>query len=67
VLHGVGVTTINTSADAARALEPLVRTFPTDAIVGRIEPIKGYGDSASVAIAVRAQDLASMDGSSCGI
>ncbi len=28
VLHGAGVTTINTAADAARALEPLVRTFP---------------------------------------
>lgn len=28
VLHGGGVTTINTAADAARALEPLVRTFP---------------------------------------
>ena len=27
-LHGGGVTTINTAADAARALEPLVRTFP---------------------------------------
>ena len=28
VLHGGGVTTINTAADAARALEPLVKTFP---------------------------------------
>jgi NRAMP (natural resistance-associated macrophage protein)-like metal ion transporter len=28
VLHGAGVTTINTAADAARALEPLVKTFP---------------------------------------
>jgi Mn2+/Fe2+ NRAMP family transporter len=28
VLHGGGVTTINTAADAARALDPLVRTFP---------------------------------------
>ena len=28
MLHGAGVTTINTAADAARALEPLVRTFP---------------------------------------
>ena len=28
VLHGAGVTGINTAADAARALEPLVRTFP---------------------------------------
>jgi len=28
VLHAAHVTTINTAADAARALEPLVRTFP---------------------------------------
>ena len=28
VLHGAGVTNINTAADAARALEPLVKTFP---------------------------------------
>ena len=28
VLHGGGVTTIHTAADAARALEPLVKTFP---------------------------------------
>jgi len=28
VLHGAGVTTINTAADAARALEPLVKSFP---------------------------------------
>jgi NRAMP (natural resistance-associated macrophage protein)-like metal ion transporter len=28
VLHSAHVTTINTAADAARALEPLVRTFP---------------------------------------
>src|SRR5208282_4503104 len=28
VLHGAGVTSINTAADAARALEPLVKTFP---------------------------------------
>lgn len=28
VLHGNGVTDIGTAADAARALEPLVRTFP---------------------------------------
>ncbi|HLZ56446.1 MAG TPA: divalent metal cation transporter [Ktedonosporobacter sp.] len=28
VLHGNGVTTIQTAADAARALEPLVHTFP---------------------------------------
>ena len=28
VLHTAHVTTINTAADAARALEPLVRTFP---------------------------------------
>jgi Mn2+/Fe2+ NRAMP family transporter len=28
VLHGGGVTTINTAADAARALQPLVHTFP---------------------------------------
>jgi Mn2+/Fe2+ NRAMP family transporter len=28
VLHGAGVTTINTAADAASALEPLVHTFP---------------------------------------
>ena len=28
VLHGGGVTTINTAADAAQALEPLVKTFP---------------------------------------
>jgi len=28
VLHGAGVTDINTAADAARALEPLVKTFP---------------------------------------
>jgi Mn2+/Fe2+ NRAMP family transporter len=28
VLHGAGVTNINTAADAARALQPLVKTFP---------------------------------------
>ena len=28
VLHGAGVTNISTAADAARALEPLVKTFP---------------------------------------
>ena len=28
VLHTAHITTINTAADAARALEPLVRTFP---------------------------------------
>src|SRR5579862_4801045 len=28
VLHGGGVTNVSTAADAARALEPLVRTFP---------------------------------------
>ena len=28
MLHGAGVTNINTAADAARALEPLVKTFP---------------------------------------
>ena len=28
VLHGGGVTTINTAADAAQALQPLVHTFP---------------------------------------
>jgi NRAMP (natural resistance-associated macrophage protein)-like metal ion transporter len=28
VLHGSGVTNINTAADAAKALEPLVKTFP---------------------------------------
>ena len=28
VLHNAGVTNINTAADAARALEPLVKTFP---------------------------------------
>lgn len=28
VLHGYGVTNIRTAADAAKALEPLVRTFP---------------------------------------
>jgi len=27
-LHGAGVTNINTAADAARALQPLVKTFP---------------------------------------
>jgi NRAMP (natural resistance-associated macrophage protein)-like metal ion transporter len=28
VLHGSGVTTVNSAADAARALRPLVKTFP---------------------------------------
>jgi NRAMP (natural resistance-associated macrophage protein)-like metal ion transporter len=28
VLHGGGITNINTAADAAKALEPLVKTFP---------------------------------------
>ena len=35
VLHTAHVTTINTAADAARALEPLVRTFPHS---GQIAP-----------------------------
>ncbi len=35
VLHTAHVTTINTAADAARDLEPLVRTFPIRAISPR--------------------------------
>ena len=35
VLHGAGVTTINTAADAARALEPLVRTFPHSGVIAQ--------------------------------
>ncbi len=42
VLHTAHVTTINTAADAARALEPLVRTFPhsgeVDVTLYRIYP-----------------------------
>lgn len=35
VLFGQGITTINTAADAARALEPLVRSFPDAGQVAR--------------------------------
>jgi Mn2+/Fe2+ NRAMP family transporter len=35
VLHTAHVTTINTAADAARALEPLVRTFPHSGEIAR--------------------------------
>ena len=35
VLHGAGVTTINTAADAARALKPLVKTFPHAGQIGQ--------------------------------
>ncbi len=36
VLHKDGITTINTSADAARALEPLVQTFPHAGYIAKI-------------------------------
>ena len=35
VLHGNGVTTIATAADAARALEPLVHTFPNSGYIAQ--------------------------------
>ncbi len=35
VLHAAHITTINTAADAARALEPLVRTFPHSGQIAR--------------------------------
>jgi NRAMP (natural resistance-associated macrophage protein)-like metal ion transporter len=36
VLHSHGITTINTSADAAKALEPLVRSFPNAGYVSKL-------------------------------
>jgi len=36
VLHAHGITTIKTSADAARALEPLVRTFPNAGYLAKL-------------------------------
>jgi Mn2+/Fe2+ NRAMP family transporter len=36
VLHGNGVTTINTAADAARALQPLVHTFPHSGYIAQV-------------------------------
>ncbi len=35
VLHGGGVTNVSTAADAARALEPLVRTFPQSGVIAQ--------------------------------
>jgi len=35
VLHTAHVTTINTAADAARALEPLVKTFPHSGVIAQ--------------------------------
>ena len=36
VLHSHGITTINTSADAAKALEPLVRSFPNAGYLSKL-------------------------------
>ncbi|MDD4333149.1 MAG: Nramp family divalent metal transporter [Patescibacteria group bacterium] len=36
VLHGNGVTDVKTAADAARALEPLVQTFPNAGLLAKI-------------------------------
>ena len=36
VLHNNGVTNINTAADAAKALEPLVQTFPNAGLIAKI-------------------------------
>jgi NRAMP (natural resistance-associated macrophage protein)-like metal ion transporter len=36
VLHSHGITTINTSADAAKALEPLVHSFPNAGYVAKL-------------------------------
>lgn len=36
VLHGSGVTTVSTAADAAAALQPLVRTFPYSGLLAKI-------------------------------
>jgi NRAMP (natural resistance-associated macrophage protein)-like metal ion transporter len=36
VLHAHGITNIQTSADAARALEPLVRTFPNAGYIAKV-------------------------------
>ncbi len=36
VLHGAGITTINSAADAARALEPLVQGFPHAGVLAKL-------------------------------
>ena len=36
VLHGNGATNIQTAADAARALQPLVRTFPNAGYIAKV-------------------------------
>ena len=36
VLHNNGVTNINTAADAAKALEPLVQTFPNAGVIAKV-------------------------------
>ncbi len=36
VLHGNGITDIGTAADAAKALEPLVQTFPNAGLIAKI-------------------------------
>ncbi|MEI7451851.1 MAG: divalent metal cation transporter [Candidatus Falkowbacteria bacterium] len=36
VLHGHGITNINTAADAAKALEPLVSTFPNAGLLSKL-------------------------------
>ena len=36
VLHNNGVTNINTAADAAKALEPLVQTFPNAGLIAKV-------------------------------
>jgi Mn2+/Fe2+ NRAMP family transporter len=36
VLHGNGVTTVRTAADAAQALQPLVHTFPNTGYIAKV-------------------------------
>jgi Mn2+/Fe2+ NRAMP family transporter len=46
VLHSNGVTDVRTAADAARALEPLVHTFPDSGYITKV--LSPQGSSASV-------------------